>query len=35
LFYSGDMLSDEMSKCNLFAHKMIIQLDVFVVSMKH
>jgi hypothetical protein len=35
LLYSGDMLSYEVSKCNSFAHKIIIQLDVFAASMKH
>ena len=35
LLFSGDMLSDEKSKCNSFAHKMVIQLNVFTTSMKH
>ena len=35
LLFSGDMLSDEKYKCNLFAHKMVIQFDVFATSMKH
>ena len=35
LLFSGDMLSNEKSKCNSFAHKMVIQLDVFATSMKH
>lgn len=32
---SGDVLSDEKSKCNSFMHKMVNQLNVFITSMKH
>jgi hypothetical protein len=35
LVVSGDMLSDEKSKGNTFMQKMIIQLNMFAMSVKH
>lgn len=32
---SGDVLSNEKSKGNTFAYKIVIQLNVFATSMKH